>query len=130
MDAKPPVSVQIPARRQILWVLFQFLYAALPEELFFRGYVQGRVARLVETKARQNRSFARYFAIGLSAGIFGLSHVLVVGDLAAALTLLPGLIFAWAYATSKSLVGPVLLHGAANVGYALLVCGSELINHP
>ncbi len=56
----------------------------------------------------------------LAAGVFALCHVLVLGDAVSALTFFPGLIFGWLFLRMGSLIPSILLHAAANIGYAML----------
>jgi hypothetical protein len=43
-----------------------------------------------------------------------------LGETASLLTFFPGFVFAWLFLRRRSLLPPVLLHGAANIGYVLL----------
>lgn len=117
----PPLAASFPHEQWLAWVLFQFAWAALPEELFFRGYLLSNGMRLLSTALKPDSAFVRPAAIALSAGAFALAHVLVLGNAAAALTFVPGLFFAWAFVRTGSLIAPVLLHGLANIGYVLMV---------
>ena len=117
-----PLRASGPAEKWVQWVLFQYVYAALPEELFFRGYLMSGIMgplRLVTDKSvLWSRSASA--AVLVSAAAFALSHALVLGSATAIVTFLPGLAFAWLYARTRSLVGPILLHGTANIAYGLM----------
>ncbi len=114
----------------VSWLLFQFMYVAVAEEVFFRGYVQGNILRLANTiKLEQNRlhrsssfqSFGNgvWLSIILSAACFATAHVIIQGQIASLLTFLPGLILGWLFVRTKSLLAPILFHGLANTCYLL-----------
>ncbi len=120
MEARPPLAAAVPRQQALLWVLAQFGYVALPEELFFRGYLLVNTLDFLRMSRKSGRA-AELAGVVVSAGIFGLAHLLSLGRADAALTFFPGLILGWLFVTTRSLLAPVLLHGAANVGYALLL---------
>lgn len=121
LGCHPPLGASRPQEDWALWVIFQFAYAAFPEELFFRGYLVGHISHLVKTVWTKPPGRANCAAIVLSAGVFGLSHVLVFGSPGAFLTFFPGLIFGWVFVKTGSLAGPIFLHGAANIGYGWML---------
>jgi membrane protease YdiL (CAAX protease family) len=117
------------------WLLYQFLYVAVAEEVFFRGYIQANVTRLLGGASyggpRAGRAVldptsgslrtAQYAGtIVISAGCFALAHVVVQGQILSALTFLPGLLMAWLFVRTRSLLAPILFHGLANVSYGIL----------
>lgn len=117
-----PLRASRPDEKWVQWVLFQYVYAAFPEELFFRGYLMSGIMgplSLVTDKSVL-RSPSASAAMLVSAGAFALSHALVLGNMTAMVTFLPGLAFAWLFARTRSLVGPILLHGTANIAYGLV----------
>jgi hypothetical protein len=61
-----------------------------------------------------------WIAIGISAACFALAHVIVQGRLTAVLTFVPGLILAWLFFRTGTLLAPILFHGLANVSYAMM----------
>jgi len=102
------------------WLLYQFFYVAVAEEIFFRGYVQGNTTRWLQQATRLPRLAPARIAIFVSAGCFALAHVVVQGQITAALTFVPGLILAWLFLRTGSLLAPILFHGVANVSYAVI----------
>ena len=104
------------------WLLYNFLAVALFEELFFRGFVQGRF----ENWARV--SFIRpgavfWIPILVSAFLFALAHVAVYLDPLRMAVLFPGLLFGWLRAKTGTLLAPILSHGTANL-VSMLLMGS------
>ena len=102
------------------WTLYQIAIVAPAEELFFRGYLQGRLEQL-GGRARLREAAAFWLPIAGSALFFGLAHVAVTRELEGFGVVLPGLLFAWLRARSGSLVAPMLSHGTANVVTRLLL---------
>jgi membrane protease YdiL (CAAX protease family) len=120
LSMQPPLVASVPKERWPWWVLFQFVYVAFPEELFFRGYFLSNSLSLLRTAGRMGDSAAGVMSVVLSAGVFALSHVVVLGNPAAVLTFFPGLIFGWLFVKVGSLAPSIVLHGAANIGYAMM----------
>jgi len=125
----PHIGMEVPLRppepedKWVQWILFQYLYAAFPEELFFRGYLIGGIMYSLRPATGRDVLRPQYVAVLVSAAAFAFSHTLVLGNAAGIVTLFPGLVFAWLFARTGSLVGPILLHGTANVGYGLIGMG-------
>ncbi len=134
-----PLRPIIPERQGWLaWLLYQFLYVAVAEEVFFRGYVQANLMRLVGTPwgvptigsgleepigiclGRGICHPKTMIPIVVSAGCFALAHVVVQGQITSLLTFLPGLVLAWLFFRTGTLLAPILFHGLANVSYALM----------
>jgi membrane protease YdiL (CAAX protease family) len=114
-----PARISLPRDGLFLWILFQFVYVALPEELFFRGYILSDMG-----KSRPQGAVSPLWGparVAFSAGVFAFSHMLTSGDPTALFTFLPGLIFAWLFVKMGSLIPMILLHGAVNIGYALIL---------
>jgi membrane protease YdiL (CAAX protease family) len=104
---------------RLTWLLYQFLYVAAAEEVFFRGYLQVNLTRLLHER-RLSRPAQRWIAMAVSAGCFALAHVVVQGQVVSALTFLPGLLMAWLFVRTRSLLAPILFHGLANVSYGIM----------
>ncbi len=102
------------------WLLYQFLYVAVAEEVFFRGYVQANVMRLLKGRRQGVWTWQQALVILASAGCFALAHVIVQGRAIALLTFLPGLLLAWLFLRTRSLLAPMLFHGLANVSYGIM----------
>ncbi|MBN1361744.1 MAG: CPBP family intramembrane metalloprotease [Sedimentisphaerales bacterium] len=101
------------------WLLHQFLYVAVGEEMFFRGYVQANAARVLNCGRWQSTRTDEGIAILVSASCFALAHVLVQGQITSAVAFLPGVLLAWLFLRTHSLLAPILFHGLANVTYAI-----------
>jgi membrane protease YdiL (CAAX protease family) len=114
----PSVTLRLP-RGLPVFVLVQLLVVALPEELFYRGWMQTTWAR--EAPGRQ----VRVLGATLGAGFVWTQLLFAVGHLVALQawrlgTFFPGLLFGWVRARSGGLVAPILVHAASNVFLAVL----------
>ena len=106
------------------WLFYQFMYVAVAEEVFFRGYLQSNILRLTQPLSDRWLKYKQYISIVLSAVCFALAHVIVQGRLTGALTFLPGLVLGWLFIRTKSLLAPILFHGLANICYIIFNGGS------
>jgi membrane protease YdiL (CAAX protease family) len=121
-----PLRVARPADgRVIAWLFYQFLYVAVAEEVFFRGYLQTNIARLASKIPpgphawKCSQRLQNCVIVVLCAACFAAAHVIVQGQIAPILTFLPGLILAWLFIRTKSLLAPILFHGLANTFYCI-----------
>lgn len=115
-----PLCPIVPKEKWLSWLIYQFLYVALAEETFFRGYLQSNILRLLTMATRKKLVLLELLSVILAAAIFALSHSVILGGAQAALTFFPGLIFGWLFIKTKSLVVPTLFHGLANSGYGFI----------
>jgi membrane protease YdiL (CAAX protease family) len=102
------------------WLLYQFMYVAVAEEVFFRGYVQGNILRLTSTVKLEQCKPRQWISIVISAAVFAVAHIIVTGKIISVLTFLPGLILGWLFIRTKSLLAPILFHGLANICYFIM----------
>ncbi len=113
----PHLQLRLPSRFALL-VANQLLVVALPEELFYRGWMQ-------TSWAAGSRSRAVVLGAALGAGflstqvLFALGH-LVVLEVWRLGTFFPGLLFGWLRERTGNLAAPVVVHGLSNVFIAVL----------
>jgi membrane protease YdiL (CAAX protease family) len=100
-------------------VAAQLVVVALPEELFFRGYVQGRLEDALPP-TRTLRGARVGWAWILGAALFGLGHFLVTFEPQMLTRFFPGLAFGWMYARTRSILPSTLFHAACNLIMAVL----------
>ncbi len=105
--------------RPLLLVLNQFLVVALPEELFYRGWMQSTFA--ASHPERGARVFGARLGYGFLAtqGLFALGHLVVPQPWRLA-TFFPGLIFGWLRERTGDLSAPIAFHALSNVFIAVL----------
>ena len=114
-----PLRPMIPQNKWFSWLIYQFIFVAVAEEAFFRGYVQTNIQCLITTAIHRNAAFMALTSVIISAAIFALFHSLLFGNIVSMITFFPGLILGWLFIKTKSLLAPILFHGLANVVYAL-----------
>jgi membrane protease YdiL (CAAX protease family) len=104
----------------VCWVLYQFMYVAVAEEVFFRGYIQNNILILASSIGCNRHKLQNWISIVLSAACFAVAHIIVQGQITLVLTFLPGLVLGWLFVRTRSLLAPILFHGLANTCYCLI----------
>ena len=116
-----PLRPVLPGNQEwISWLFYQFMYVAVAEEVFFRGFLQSNILRLMNTVMARRPALQCWASIVMSAACFAVAHMIVQGQIISVLTFLPGLVFGWLFIRTKSLLAPILFHGLANISYFLM----------
>lgn len=105
----------LPSFRFISRLLFIHAIAvALPEEYFYRGFLQPLI---ITSKTLKRFSDRQRIAIGivLQAFLFACGHALVDFNPLRFSVFFPGLLFGWAAHITRGLWAPIVLHTGANV---------------
>lgn len=108
----PRFAFRLPDRF-LEWVIDQIFVVALPEEFFYRGFIQRRL----RDAWPQGRLFfgARLGpAFWVTAVLFALGHLAIFEAYRLAV-FFPALLFAWMRERSGSVVGAALFHAACNL---------------
>lgn len=108
----PHFELRLPPRFAE-WVIDDLFVVAIPEELFYRGYIQTRL----RDAWPQGRMFfgARLGpAFWLTAVLFALGHLAIFQAWRLAV-FFPALIFGWMRERNNSIIGAALLHGFSNL---------------
>jgi membrane protease YdiL (CAAX protease family) len=92
----------------------QVLGVALPEEAFFRGYLQPQLQQRFGAEQRLG-GVPVGRGLGLTALCFALAHFIGEWHPARLLPFFPGLLFGWQRNVRGSLVGAIGLHAACNL---------------
>ena len=92
----------------------EFLVVALPEEYFFRGYLQSRLEVVWPSRRRLLGAPVGYSLL-VAAALFGLGHLLVDGDALRLAVFFPGLVFGWMRQATGSILAGVLFHASSNL---------------
>lgn len=109
---------RLAATRSLWWILTYLVVhlglVALPEEWFFRGYLQARLDRRLGTPWRL---FGASIGPGLlwSALAFALLHPILIPGFHRLLVFFPALLFGWLRARTGALGAPVVVHAASNL---------------
>jgi membrane protease YdiL (CAAX protease family) len=95
-------------------VLNQLVVVAIPEELFFRGYL---MARLEERWRPTRRLFGAPVGLALvvSSALFALGHVLVIPNPQRLAVFFPALVFGWMRARTGSIAAGAGYHALCNI---------------
>ena len=104
------------------FVTWHFLGVALSEEVFFRGWLQGRLNQLLGRTWKVPGATIGP-ALFLSALAFALAHFLVAPVPARLLVFFPALLFGYFREREGSVLGPILAHGLANIFFLALQGG-------
>ena len=89
-------------------LLHQLIWVAVPEEVFFRGYLWRRLAQEASPEPSRPRR------ILANATLFAATHYLIHPGAWALATWFPGLYFAWVRCRSRTLMVPIVCHAVAN----------------
>lgn len=100
-------------------VLVQVVVVALPEELFFRGYLLQLLERALPPRRRLWGGGIGW-ALVISAALFALVHLPRQGDPRALATFFPGLLFGWMRSKTGSILAPTVTHAASNLFVVIL----------
>jgi len=118
---KPPlVPVLSQGRDWVYWLFYQFMYVALSEEVFFRGYLQSNILRLTTPAMGKLPRLHQWTIIVISAACFTAAHIIIQGQIISVLIFLPGLVLGWLFIRTRSLLAPILFHGLANACYLVI----------
>ena len=98
----------------------QVIVVGLPEEVFFRAYVQGRLQDAWPA-SRKLLGAPVGRALVVQAILFGFGHFFVTFEPQMFSRILPGLAFGWLYARTRSVLAGTLFHAACNIVMELLV---------
>ena len=103
-----------------VWLaLSQIVVVAVPEELFFRGYLMGRFEERWPSRRRLLGATIGWPLL-VSSALFALGHFLVDFDATRLAVFFPGLAFAWMRARTGSIAAGALFHALCNLLSELL----------
>jgi len=97
----------------------QLLVVALPEEYFFRGYLQTRLEAVWPSRRSLLGAKVGY-ALLVASVLFALGHLLVDFNALRLAVFFPALVFGWMRQASGSILASVLFHASSNLVSELL----------
>ena len=97
------------------FLLGQLLLVALPEEVFYRGYLQSRLELRFPKKSRFLGVMISWPALLWTSTIFAIGHILTVPHPARLAVFFPSLLFGWMRSASGSVFSAILFHTACNL---------------
>ena len=92
----------------------QLVVVAIPEELFFRGYLMGRLEHVWPPTHRLLGAPVGA-ALLVSSVLFALGHVLVVPNPQRLAVFFPALVFGWMRARTGSIAAGATFHALCNI---------------
>ncbi len=98
----------------IEFCVVQLIVVALPEELFFRGFLLHLLERRFPPK-RRVLGGGIGLALVLSAAAFAIVHLPKDGDPRALATFFPGLLFGWMRSATGSIMASTITHAGSNI---------------
>ena len=63
-----PLCPVLPEKRWLSWLFYQFMYVAVAEEVFFRGYLLSNISCLLTTTTKKSVALSQLMSIIISAG--------------------------------------------------------------
>ena len=97
-----------------LLALSQLVVVAIPEELFFRGYLMERLEQ-VWPPTRRLLGAKVGWALIVSSALFALGHLVVIPNPQRLAVFFPALLFGWMRARTGSIAAGALYHALCNV---------------
>lgn len=114
----PRFALKLPASLPTL-ALVQLLVVALPEEMFYRGFVQTAWARNAPERGVTVLGARLGYGFLATQVLFALGHLVVLQPWRLA-TFFPGLLFGWLRERTGGVAAPVVLHALSNLFIATL----------
>lgn len=105
-------SASFPGLPQVIF--YQLLLVALPEEFYFRGYVQPALNEVF--KPRWNIFGVRLgWSWIVTAAVFAVAHTIITYQWWHFAIFFPGLVFGWLKEKTGAITSPILFHAASNI---------------
>jgi len=97
------------------YLLTQLVVVALPEEMFFRGYLQGRLEDAFPAKVRLLGADVSPAALLTQAALFGLLHFAVEVHASRLAVFFPALLFGWLASFRGGIGAAIFVHAFCNL---------------
>ena len=122
----PPLSwVAVLPQHPWRLVFMQLLLVSLPEEFFFRAWLQTELGEIWKLRWKIPGA-----ALGpawiVTAAFFAAVHLAVNPKPSRALVFFPGLLFGWLQARTKSVIFPTILHAICNITFIIVTNTARL----
>lgn len=105
--------------RNYWWIiataLIQLLLIGIPEELFYRGYLQTKLDRLVGRDVSIFGVACNPWSISICSGLFALAHIATIPQPYRLSVFFPSLLFGWIRRWSGDVITPALFHATCNL---------------
>ena len=105
--------------RSLFWllniILVQFLLVALPEEVFYRGYLQTRLDQIFPSTRRILGVEVSVMSLVVTSGLFALGHFVTVPSIQRLAVFFPSLLFGWMRKATGTVTAPLIFHAICNL---------------
>jgi hypothetical protein len=123
--ATPAPDNRLQAERSTSWIFWlvitQLLLVAIPEEFFYRAYLQGALARVWPGGQRKILGVVTNpGAIAATSALFALGHFVVGFDPQRLAVFFPSLLFGWMKDATGSIAAAAVFHALCNIGVDLM----------
>ncbi len=109
------ILFSIGAPMQILkFALDDLLMVAIPEEVFYRGYLQSELRKY-------DKTYLRVFGVNIGPSfiivniLFAAGHLIAITNVSRMAVFFPGLVFSWLREKDDNIAGSVVFHWLSNV---------------
>jgi uncharacterized protein len=106
--------------------LANLVVVALPEELFYRGYLMGRLDLLLRGRVKLLGTKVGWSLV-LASAMFAVGHYVVTFDLQRLAVFFPALAFGWIRVQRGSITAAVVFHALCNIYMDLLLLGFGIV---
>lgn len=96
-------------------ILLQIFLVALPEELFYRGYLQTRLDGLVGRDRKVFGVQVNLHSLVLTSALFAIGHIVTIPNPARLAVFFPSLLFGWMRRATGGIMAPIAFHAACNL---------------
>ncbi len=96
-------------------ILVQFLLVALPEELFYRGYLQTRLDQLFPNERRLFGVSVSVPSLLITSALFAIGHYVTVPAASRLAVFFPSLLFGWMRRATGGIMAPLIFHALCNL---------------
>lgn len=109
----------VTARRSDDWLwsifLIQLFMVGLPEEIFYRGYLQTRLDGLIGRDRQVFGASFNWMSALLCSALFAVAHLITVPHPARLAVFFPSLLFGWMRRAYHDTLSPAIFHALCNV---------------
>ena len=112
-------EMPITLTRSFFWlfniILVQFLLVALPEEVFYRGYLQTRLDQLFPKETQVLGVSVSVMSIVLTSTLFAIGHYVTIPAPSRLAVFFPSLLFGWMRRATGGIMAPLIFHALCNL---------------
>ena len=96
-------------------IIFQFLLVALPEEVFYRGYLQSRLDQIFTKETKVFGVSVSVMSLVVTSTLFAVGHYVTVPSVHRLAVFFPSLLFGWMRRATGGILAPLTFHALCNL---------------